>query len=72
MVKFHMVLLETHFELVYFTLFPSNVFVSMYWLITHGLIQINDDEVELWVVKAIAAKLLDCKMDQMNTVVSVR
>lgn len=43
--------------------------------IPYGLIRdtlrINDDEVELWVVKAIAAKLLDCKMDQMNTVVSV-
>ena len=35
-------------------------------------LQINDDEVELWVVKAITAKLLDCKMDQMNQVVIVR
>lgn len=34
--------------------------------------QINDDEVELWVVKAITAKLIDCKMDQMNQVVVVR
>ncbi|XP_050382133.1 uncharacterized protein LOC126799058 [Argentina anserina] len=34
-------------------------------------LQINDDEVELWVVKAIIAKLLDCKMDQMNEVVIV-
>lgn len=34
-------------------------------------LQINDDEVEFWVVKAIAAKLVDCKMDQMNQVVIV-
>ncbi|XP_024642034.2 eukaryotic translation initiation factor 3 subunit M isoform X1 [Medicago truncatula] len=35
-------------------------------------LQINDDEVELWVFKAITAKLIDCKMDQMNQVVLVR
>ncbi|XP_062106479.1 uncharacterized protein LOC133817872 [Humulus lupulus] len=34
-------------------------------------LRINEDEVELWVVKAIAAKLMDCKMDQMNQVVIV-
>ncbi|KAK5835047.1 hypothetical protein PVK06_010731 [Gossypium arboreum] len=34
-------------------------------------LQINDDEVELWIVKAITAKLIDCKMDQMNQVVIV-
>ncbi|GLT31652.1 hypothetical protein SLA2020_063740 [Shorea laevis] len=34
-------------------------------------LRINDDEVELWVVKAITAKLIDCKMDQMNQVVIV-
>jgi len=34
--------------------------------------QINDDEVELWVVKAITSKLIDCKMDQMNQVIVVR
>ncbi|KAG9441777.1 hypothetical protein H6P81_017631 [Aristolochia fimbriata] len=33
---------------------------------------ITDDEVELWIVKAITAKLLDCKMDQMNQTVIVR
>ena len=32
----------------------------------------NDNEIEHWVVKAITAKLLDCKMDQMNRVVIVR
>ncbi|RDX57625.1 Eukaryotic translation initiation factor 3 subunit M [Mucuna pruriens] len=32
-------------------------------------LRINDDEVELWVVRAITAKLIDCKMDQMNQVV---
>lgn len=45
------------------------------WLIM--LVQVclqidDDDEVELWVVKAITAKLMDCKMDQMNQVVIVR
>ncbi|KAK9272338.1 hypothetical protein L1049_002709 [Liquidambar formosana] len=34
-------------------------------------LRINDDEVELWVVKAITAKLIDCKMDQMNQIVIV-
>ncbi|KAK4765984.1 hypothetical protein SAY87_007626 [Trapa incisa] len=34
-------------------------------------LQLNDDEVEFWVVKAISAKLLDCKMDQMNQVIIV-
>lgn len=34
--------------------------------------QIDDIEVESWVVKAITAKLLDCKIDQMNQVVIVR
>ncbi|KAK3413483.1 hypothetical protein EUGRSUZ_I02041 [Eucalyptus grandis] len=34
-------------------------------------LQINDDDVESWVVKAISAKLLDCKMDQLNEVVVV-
>ncbi|KAJ0825769.1 putative proteasome component (PCI) domain, eukaryotic translation initiation factor 3 subunit M [Helianthus annuus] len=29
------------------------------------------DEVETWVVKAITAKLIDCKMDQMNQVIRV-
>ncbi|CAN6708448.1 unnamed protein product [Malus baccata var. baccata] len=35
-------------------------------------LQINDDKVELWAVKAITAKLMYCKMDQMNQVVIVR
>ncbi|KNA11953.1 hypothetical protein SOVF_130320 [Spinacia oleracea] len=34
-------------------------------------LSVNDNEVEYWVVKAITAKLLDCKMDQMNQVVIV-
>ncbi|KAF5748921.1 eukaryotic translation initiation factor 3 subunit M [Tripterygium wilfordii] len=34
-------------------------------------LRINDDEVELWVVKAITAKLIDGKMDQMNQVLIV-
>lgn len=34
-------------------------------------LKINDDEVETWVVKAITAKLIDCRMDQMNQTVIV-
>ncbi|XP_016496535.2 uncharacterized protein LOC107815465 isoform X3 [Nicotiana tabacum] len=34
-------------------------------------LQIDDTEVEYWVVKAISAKLLDCKIDQMNQAVIV-
>ncbi|KDP27264.1 hypothetical protein JCGZ_19963 [Jatropha curcas] len=41
-----------------------------YTLIKNTL-RINDEEVELWVVKAITAKLISCKMDQMNQVVLV-
>ncbi|KAI3956117.1 hypothetical protein MKW98_027431, partial [Papaver atlanticum] len=33
---------------------------------------IQDDEVEEWIVKAIAAKQLDCKMDQLNQTIIVR
>lgn len=42
-----------------------------YSLIKNSL-QIEEDEVESWVVKAIAAKLIDCKIDQMNQVIRVR
>lgn len=42
------------------------------YLMLQGSWQINDDEVEQWVVKAITAKLIDCKMDQMNEVLLVR
>lgn len=34
--------------------------------------QIEDSEVELWVVKAITAKLIDCRIDQLNQVILVR
>nr|GMD09473.1 eukaryotic translation initiation factor 3 subunit M-like [Ipomoea batatas] len=33
------------------------------------VLRIEDNEVEPWVVKAITAKLIDCKIDQMNQVV---
>lgn len=36
------------------------------------LSQIEDSEVEPWVVKAITAKLLDCRIDQINEVVIVK
>ncbi|KAI7744776.1 hypothetical protein M8C21_005132 [Ambrosia artemisiifolia] len=41
-----------------------------YSLIKDAL-KIEADEVEPWVVKAITAKLVDCKMDQMNQVIRV-
>uniref|UniRef100_A0A5B7BWY1 Eukaryotic translation initiation factor 3 subunit M n=1 Tax=Davidia involucrata TaxID=16924 RepID=A0A5B7BWY1_DAVIN len=41
------------------------------YVLIKDTLRINDDEVELWVVKAIAAKLMDCKMDQMNQIVIV-
>ncbi|KZV46852.1 eukaryotic translation initiation factor 3 subunit M [Dorcoceras hygrometricum] len=34
-------------------------------------LKIEGNEVELWVVKAITAKLMDCRIDQMNQVVIV-
>ncbi|CAF2103785.1 unnamed protein product [Brassica rapa] len=34
-------------------------------------LQVKEEEVELWIVKAITAKLIDCKMDQMNQVVII-
>lgn len=34
-------------------------------------LQIEDNEVEPWVVKAITAKLLDCRIDQINEVIIV-
>ncbi|KAI8030334.1 Eukaryotic translation initiation factor 3 subunit M [Camellia lanceoleosa] len=34
-------------------------------------LQVNDDKVEMWVVKAVTAKLIDCKMHQMNQIVIV-
>lgn len=34
-------------------------------------LQVTEEEVELWIVKAIIAKLIECKMDQMNQVVIV-
>lgn len=34
-------------------------------------LRIDNDEVELWVVKALTTKLIDCKMDQLNQVLVV-
>jgi len=34
-------------------------------------VQTNDDDAELWEVKAITSKLIDCKMDQTNQVIAV-
>uniref|UniRef100_A0A453GR82 PCI domain-containing protein n=1 Tax=Aegilops tauschii subsp. strangulata TaxID=200361 RepID=A0A453GR82_AEGTS len=42
-----------------------------YSAITKAL-EINDDVVEYWIVKAISSKILDCKVDQLNQLVIVR
>nr|DAD35075.1 TPA_asm: hypothetical protein HUJ06_005715 [Nelumbo nucifera] len=46
-------------------------FLSLCYIGVNFTPQVTDDEIELWIVKAITAKLLDCKMDQMNQVVIV-
>ena len=60
-------------SLLFLTLLLPGV-PSTSWLniLVQFCLQIDDDEVELWVVKAITVKLMDCKMDQMNQVVLVR
>lgn len=50
----------------------SNESGQIPYAIIKDTLQINNDEVEKWVVKARTAKLMDCKMDQMNRVVIVR
>lgn len=52
------------------TLCPQQVFFAK--TIVTGSLQIDYDEVEPRVVKAITAKLIDCKIDQMNQVIQVR
>ncbi|KAL9674633.1 hypothetical protein QQ045_030905 [Rhodiola kirilowii] len=49
-----------------------NVSSQIPYAIIRDTLQIDDDEVEFWVVKAMTAKLLNCKLDQMNEVVTVR
>ncbi|XP_022134057.1 eukaryotic translation initiation factor 3 subunit M-like [Momordica charantia] len=49
----------------------SNDSARIPYALIKDALRINDDEVELWVVKAITSKLIDCKMDQMNEVVIV-
>ncbi|KAK9272559.1 hypothetical protein L1049_002933 [Liquidambar formosana] len=49
----------------------SNECGQIPYALIEDTLRINDDEVELWVVKAITAKLIDCKMDQMNQIVIV-
>ena len=36
------------------------------------VLKISEDEVEDWVVKAISAKLMDAKMDQLGQVVIIK
>ncbi|CAM8975887.1 unnamed protein product [Rhodiola kirilowii] len=48
-----------------------NVSSQIPYAIIRDTLQIDDDEVEFWVVKAMTAKLLNCKLDQMNEVVTV-
>lgn len=49
----------------------SNETGQIPYALIKAILQVEDHEVEHWVVKAISAKLLDCKMDQMNQVVLV-
>ncbi|KAM7516695.1 hypothetical protein LguiA_006278 [Lonicera macranthoides] len=49
----------------------SNNFGQIPYARIKETLRIEDAEVELWVVKAITAKLIDCKIDQMNEVVIV-
>jgi translation initiation factor 3 subunit M len=49
----------------------SNVSGQIPYAVIKDTLQINDNEEELWVVKAITMKLIDGKMDQMNQVVVV-
>ncbi|KAH9626701.1 hypothetical protein KSS87_021600 [Heliosperma pusillum] len=49
----------------------SNESGQIPYAVIKDTLRVNDNEVEQWVVKAISAKLLDCKMDQMNQVVIV-
>ncbi|CAM8965096.1 unnamed protein product [Rhodiola kirilowii] len=49
----------------------SNVSSQIPYATIIDALQIDADEVEFWVVKAMTAKLLNCKLDQMNEVVIV-
>ncbi|KAH7554461.1 hypothetical protein ACOSQ2_028424 [Xanthoceras sorbifolium] len=49
----------------------SNESGQIPYALIRDTLRISDDEVETWVVKAITAKLIDGKMDQMNEVVIV-
>lgn len=49
----------------------SNESGQIPYALIRDTLRISDDEVETWVVKAITAKLIDGKMDQMNQVVIV-
>ncbi|CAH9090901.1 unnamed protein product [Cuscuta europaea] len=41
------------------------------YAVIKDVLQIDVNEIESWIVKAITAKLIDCKIDQMNQVVIV-
>ncbi|KAJ0963512.1 hypothetical protein J5N97_028634 [Dioscorea zingiberensis] len=49
----------------------SNASGEIPYSLIKDTLKITEDEVEYWVVKAIASKILDCKMDQMNDLVIV-
>ncbi|PWA72248.1 Proteasome component (PCI) domain-containing protein [Artemisia annua] len=49
----------------------SNDSAQIPYSVLKDTLQIEDDEVESWVVQAITAKLINCKIDQMNQVVTV-
>ncbi|KAM0937501.1 putative proteasome component (PCI) domain, winged helix DNA-binding domain superfamily [Dioscorea sansibarensis] len=49
----------------------SNASGEIPYSLIKDALQITDDEVEYWVVKAITSKVLNCKMDQLNQLVIV-
>jgi len=59
-------------KLAHHSAFTRLVIVFILIRLFGASLQIDNDEVELWVVKALTTKLIDCKMDQLNQVVLVR
>ena len=51
---------------------PEIMVIFFFSFLLFCVFQLKGEEVEPWIVKAISAKLIDCKMDQMNQVVIVR
>lgn len=61
----------TKMRLLSLTELGSRGSVEIPYSVIRDTIQVSDDEVELWVLKAITAKLLSCKMNQKTQTISV-